>query len=138
MCACVDIDNRMRPIEKSQSARKPHTCYECRRVIEKDTAYIHIYGVSEERGHSYQWGVDLCEACARDWQAVRNLPEDWNWELCDCFGQLAENIETAFCAGILEEDDPLVLRWLLKTGDAYDEVNFLGHPILPFAEFAAA
>lgn len=84
-CACIyDSADGDRPeffTRKWRNARKPHTCYECRRTIQRGELYEHYTGKWYE-------GIDTYRTCA----ACQDIRESL---CCDgwTFGQLWESVE---------------------------------------------
>lgn len=94
---------------EKRKARKEHTCYECHEVIPVDDYYWHFYGKWD--GKFVAWNA--CFGCQRDWDRVVDIYCN-NGQLgaFALYGRIVEAVEDAFHMGFLQEDDPLVLKWL--------------------------
>ncbi len=109
MCDC-DIKSYLYK-ETERKARKVRPCIECKRDIEVGDQYFSFVGKTS----SGFWRAEVCQECEGDWLQVMAAFDDLEtYELeniCRCFGELDQTIDRAVGEGLLEEDDPLVIKW---------------------------
>ncbi len=110
MCECEDI-RVIAQEERKRTARKEHTCLECEKTIPVGAEYLDIRGVYENTSDTYALTTKMCLGCDEDWQKLTEIQYDHRGETCLCFGTLEEAIGEACNDGLLEDDDPLVIKW---------------------------
>ncbi|OHA68484.1 MAG: hypothetical protein A3J57_02240 [Candidatus Wildermuthbacteria bacterium RIFCSPHIGHO2_02_FULL_49_12b] len=111
MSRCEDIVTDFSR-EKVVTAHKDHKCIECGKDIRIGVQHHNVVGVSRESWSSpgYFWSVRICFQCDKDWTEFRELESDSS--ICVMYGDLRENVITAFENGVLKSSDSLAQRWV--------------------------
>ena len=71
--------------ETTRTARKEHTCCECKAAIEPGDTYVRHSGLWDSRWMSYKW----CMGCQEKYEAAREEQPDFTF----CYTQLHEALK---------------------------------------------
>jgi len=110
-CPCDDLVVVFRK-EIIRTTRRERQCEECHQIIPKGAQYFYWFGKMANCSNGFEHTADfrMCLQCQADWDTVLELlPED---ESCHCYGKLEDNINVALENGHIDENHPLVQRFL--------------------------